>query len=47
MQELGAYVQDIGYMQEQGQGHELHLAGDEGGSFTLDLALEDQLESWM
>ena len=44
----GAYVQDRGYQQERGQrGHELHLVGDEGGNFALDLVMEDQLESWM
>ena len=50
VQEHGAYVQDRGYLQGQGQegiGHEPHLTGDEGGSFALDLALGDQLESWM
>ena len=46
LQGQGAYGQERSYLQGQGGiGQGLHMAGDEGDSFTLDLGMEEELAS--
>ena len=48
LQGQGLYGQEGSYLQEQGQGgigQGLHMAGDEGDSYTLDLGIEEELAS--